>query len=314
MPGETFLVTGCAGFIGGHMLERLIAEGFRVRGVDDFSTGDPANLAAVRDRIEFIEGDLSRPAIAAAAVRGVDRVIHLASVPSVPRSVENPGESVNASIVATVNLLDAAVKAGVKRVVQAASSSAYGDSPILPKSETAKPDPLSPYAVAKLAQEYYGLAFSRCYGLDGASLRYFNVFGPRQNPASKYAAVIPKFIVDMLSGRQPVIFGDGGQSRDFTYVDNVVDANLLAATAPGRLGGEVMNIGSGAAVTLNRLVAMLNELLGVSLPPRRVGARTGDVKHSLADIAKAGRLIGYRPRIDLAEGLRRCVEHFKGRA
>ena len=314
MSEEVFLVTGCAGFIGGHMLEYLVAAGNKVVGIDDFSTGSPDNMRGVEGKFTFMEGSLCEPALAAKAVAGVDRVIHLASVPSVPRSVQAPLESANASIIATVTLLDAARKAGVKRVVQASSSSVYGDSKILPRVESTPPDPLSPYAVAKLTQEYYARVFFRCYGLDTISLRYFNVFGPRQNQDSAYAAVIPKFATSMLRGEQPVIFGDGRQTRDFTYVGNVVEANYRAAVAPGTMGGEAANVGSGGGIDLNQLVVLLNKYLGTDIAPVLSGPRTGDVLHSSADTSKARDLFGLQPRISFETGLETTVRYYAERA
>ena len=314
MRNETILVTGCSGFIGGHMLERLVAENFNVVGVDDFSTGDPSNMAAVKDKIRFIEGDLFLPDVADQAVEGVDRVIHLASVPSVPRSVLDPRESARASVLAPVNLMDAARRAGVKRLVQASSSSVYGECEVLPRVETLPRSPMSPYAVAKMVQEDYAAIFYKCYGLDTVSLRYFNVFGPRQNPESKYAAVIPKFVTGMLAGVRPKIFGDGGQTRDFTYIDNVVEANLRAAMCERPLRGEAVNIGSGGGITLNELVEMLNRLLGVDFKPEHDDPRAGDILHSQADIGKAKDLLGFSPAVSFEDGLKRTVAYYSNRA
>ncbi len=314
MPREKICVTGCAGFIGSHITRRLIAEGVETVGVDDFSTGKPENIADIRDRFDFVEGSACDPAVAARAVAGCDAVIHQASIPSVPRSVEKPLESMHSSVTATVTVLAAAKNAGVKRVVQAVSSSAYGDSETLPKSETMLPRPLSPYAAAKLAQEYYAMAFAACYALDTVSLRYFNVFGPRQDPQSQYAAVIPKFITLMLAGKAPVVFGDGEQSRDFTYIDNVVAGNLVAARAPGHFGGEVVNLACGDRVSLLELVELLNGILGTSLAPVHEPARAGDVKHSQADVGKAKELLGFSPAVDFAEGLRRTVAYYRDNA
>lgn len=307
-----FLVTGCAGFIGSHVVERLLSMGHEVTGLDDFSTGEQDNLKNIRRDIRFVEGSVCDVEKVAEAVEGVERIIHLASIPSVPRSVENPLESAHASIIGTVTLLKAAADRKVGRVVQAASSSAYGDCEQLPKVETILPEPISPYAVAKLTQEYYASAFYKCYGLDSISLRYFNVFGPRQDPNSLYAAVIPKFIVEMLAGRRPKIFGDGLQTRDFTYIDNVVDANVQAALHPAPLRGEVANIGAGEGHSLIRLVELLNQLLGTALPPEFLPIRNGDVLHSHADISKAERLFGYKPRIGFEEGVAKTVDFFKG--
>ncbi len=306
----SFLVTGCAGFIGGHVVDRLVALGREVTGIDNLSTGRLSNIQESSGKFRFVEGDVRDADLVARTLSGIDRVIHLASVPSVPRSVLDPMESAQNSVIATVTLLDAARKAGVKRVVQTASSSAYGETEALPKTETMPPRPLSPYAVAKLAQEYYAAAFVHCYGLDTVSLRCFNVFGPRQNPDSAYAAVIPKFIKSMAAGERPRIFGDGEQTRDFTYVGNVVEAVIAAALCPSPLRGEVVNIGGGQRHSLNRLVAELNRLLGTDLAPEHLPPRPGDILHSLADIGKAERLFGYAPKIGFAEGVARTVAWF----
>jgi UDP-glucose 4-epimerase len=306
MPLEKFLVTGCAGFIGGHMVRRLLKEGFAVTGVDDFSTGSRGNMADFQGRIRFIEGDLSLPEVAAEAVAGVDRVIHLASIPSVPRSIEKPMESARSSVMATVSLLESAWRAGVKRLIQASSSAVYGDVEDL-AVETLPVCPLSPYAAAKIAQENYARVFCLGRGLDAVSLRYFNVFGPGQNPDSDYAAVIPKFISIMLAGCRPVIFGDGTQTRDFTHVDNVVEANLTAALLGRPLGGEAINIGNGGGISVVALVEELNRVLGTDIQPLHAPARPGDILHSRSDIAKAEILLGFRPRVGLAEGLAKVV-------
>lgn len=293
------------------MLHALIDQGMDVIGVDDFSTGTRENLAPHLSSITFIEGDLANPAIAAKAVAGVDKIIHLASIPSVPRSLENPVESVHASILATVTLLDAARKAGVKRVVQAASSSAYGDVPTTSRAEDTPPTPISPYAVAKLTQEYYGRVFSHCYEIDCVSLRYFNVFGPGQNPNSPYSAVIPKFIATILAGGQPVIFGDGTQCRDFTYIDNVVHGNLLAARHPDPLRGLVMNIACGESISLNQLVEKLAAITGVNVRPVHAETRLGDIHSSQADISRARNILKYAPIVCIDEGLTRTTAYFK---
>lgn len=310
MAGERFLVTGCAGFIGGHVVDKLIEMGHVVTGLDNMSTGSPDNMKASEGKFLFIEADVRDAAKVANALKDVDRVIHLASVPSVPRSVDNPLESAEASIIGTVTLLDEARKAGVKRVVQASSSSVYGDSNVMPRVETTLPAPMSPYAVAKLTQEYYAQAFYKCYGIDTASLRYFNVFGPRQSPDSDYAAVVPKFIRMMQNGKNPTVYGDGGQVRDFTYIDNVVAANIGSALCPKPLRGEAMNIGIGASYSVNDLIARLNKLLGTNLEPVYEKERAGDVRESCADINKARMLFGYDPKIDFEEGLKRTVESF----
>lgn len=306
-----FLVTGCAGFIGGHCIDRLLALGHDVVGLDNLSTGSRSNMAASWGHFRFIEGDVCDPDTAAEAVRGVELVIHLASVPSVPRSVADPRESAQASIMGTVTLLDAARRAGVRRVAQASSSSVYGDSDILPRIETLPPSPMSPYAAAKLTQEVYASVFYKCYGLDTVSMRYFNVFGPRQNPDSEYAAVIPKFIRLMRGGRAPEIYGDGCQTRDFTYIDNVVDANVGAALSGNSLRGEAVNIGTGGSATLNELVDRLNNILKTDCKPVHLPERAGDVRDSLADVAKAGRLFGYAPAVSFEEGLLRTARSFE---
>ena len=311
MQIQRFLVTGCAGFIGGHVVDKLIAMGHEVTGIDDFSTGCRDNMRQSQGRFRFVEGSVCDKDLVARTMMGMDRVIHLASVPSVPRSLEDPLESVQASVVGTVTLLDAARKAGVRRVVQAASSSAYGDTEVLPKVESMLPAPISPYAVAKLTQEYYAAAFYRCYGLDSVSLRYFNVFGPRQSPESLYAAVIPKFISLMSKGERPQIFGDGEQTRDFTYIDNVVDANIQAALSPNPMRGAVANIGAGRAASLNELVELLNRLLGTDLAAEYKPMRAGDVQHSLAAIDKAHELFGYEPTVHFAEGVEKTVQWFR---
>jgi UDP-glucose 4-epimerase len=303
-----YLVTGGAGFIGSNLAHELVRQGARVRALDNFATGLRANLAGIEDRIDLIEGDLRRPADVEKAVEGVDVVLHQGALGSVPRSIADPVTSHEANATGTLHVLQAARAAGVRRVIYASSSSVYGDTPTLPKGEALAPAPQSPYAVSKLAGEYYCRVFHRVYGVETLAIRYFNVFGPRQDPASQYAAVIPKFIRAMLRGERPVIFGDGTQSRDFTFVENVVVANLLAADAPGPLGGAVCNVACGERITLLDLVALLNDLLGTRLEPVFQPPRPGDVRHSLAAIAEAGRLLGYRPVVPFGEGLRRTVE------
>jgi nucleoside-diphosphate-sugar epimerase len=307
------LVTGGAGFIGSAIVRELLARGERPRVLDNFSTGRRENLADVLQRIDLVEGDLRDPAAVAAACQGVDCVFHEAALPSVPRSLERPQDSNDVNVTGTLNLLVAARDAKVRRVVYAGSSSAYGNTPVLPKVETMVPNPLSPYAVAKLAGELYCSVFSRNYGLETVTLRYFNVFGPRQDPTSPYAAVIPKFLRAIARGESPVIHGDGTQSRDFTYVDNVVAANLLAATAPG-VSGEVMNVACGERVTLLDLHAQLCALLGSKLQPCFGPPRAGDVQHSLADIGKARRLLDYAPIVSFVDGLRRLERWTRGTA
>lgn len=301
------LVTGGAGFIGGHLVEALVAKGHTVRVVDNLATGNLDNLEQVRDRIEFIKGDLCDPLVAARAVEGIEAISHQAAIPSVPRSVRDPIESHQACCNTTVNLLNAAKERGVKRFVYAASSSAYGDDPELPKVETMRAEPRSPYAVAKLAGEYYLSAFSACYGLDAIALRYFNIFGPRQDPSSPYSGVIARFTTLMMQGKRPVIFGDGSQTRDFVYVANVVHANMLALTTPDKLNGCCVNIGTGVRTSLNDLVRELNTVLGTNLEPIYEAPRTGDVMHSVASIAMAQGVLNYKPIVEFGEGLAHTI-------
>jgi nucleoside-diphosphate-sugar epimerase len=302
-------VTGGAGFIGSNIVLRLLEGGFDVRVVDDLATGRRENLRDVLGRIDFIEGSVLDDTLLSKAMKGVDYVLHQAAIPSVPRSVKDPLRTHEANATGTLKVLRAAREAGVKRVVYASSSSVYGDTPKLPKVEGMKPDPLSPYAVSKLAGEHYCRVFARVYGLDTASLRYFNVFGPRQDPASQYAAVIPKFITLISQGKSPVIYGDGEQTRDFTFVGNVVDANLLAMKVK-RTSGEVVNIACGERTSVKELVRMLCGVIGRDVTPVYEEARRGDVKHSLADIGKAKKLLGYRPKYDMEHGLKRTCEWF----
>lgn len=305
-----YLVTGGAGFIGSHITEALVKRGDRVRVLDNLMTGHRHNLARLADKIEFIEGDIRNYEATRAAMEGIQIVFHEAAIPSVPRSVSEPQLNHDANVNGTFNVLMAARDAGVKRVVYAASSSAYGDTEVLPKHEAMLPSPLSPYAAAKLFGEYYCQVFTRVYGLETVALRYFNVFGPRQDPTSPYSGVISKFVTTLLKGETPLIFGDGEQSRDFTYVANVVDANLRAAEAP-EASGHVMNLGIGQRITLNHLLAELQKILGTDLPPRYEETRAGDVRHSLADITRAANLLGYRPLVELAEGLAYTVSWYK---
>ncbi|HEV8662418.1 MAG TPA: SDR family oxidoreductase [Candidatus Methylomirabilis sp.] len=300
------MVTGGAGFIGSHLAEALVRSGHRVRILDNFATGARANLAAVAGAVELLEGDLRDPAIVERAVRGVEVIFHQAALASVARSLEDPATTHAVNTTGTLSLLLAARGAGVRRVVYASSSSVYGDSPTLPKREEMPTQPKSPYAISKLAGEQYCQVFAAALGLETVSLRYFNIFGPRQDPASPYAAVIPKFLAAMRRGERPVIFGDGKQSRDFTYVENAVRANLLAAAAPGA-SGEVINVACGARITLLELVDHLNRLLGTHLTPSFAPPRTGDVLHSQADLARAAALLGYRPTVDFTEGLARTA-------
>lgn len=310
--GSTILVTGGAGFIGSHLVRRLLSEGYTVRVLDNFLTGSRANLVEVQDRIQIVEGSVTDAEAAAEAVAGVDCIFHQAALPSVPRSVRDPLASNNTNVNGTLTLLCAARDAGVRRLVYAASSSAYGNSLTLPKEESMPTNPLSPYAVAKLAAEGYCRAFYNVYGFETVALRYFNVFGPRQDPNSEYAAVIPRFITALLEDREITIHGDGEQSRDFTYIENTLDGNLRAMTAPGAVG-EVCNIACGDRFTLNFLVQTLAEIIGAEPRVRYIESRQGDVKHSLAAIEKARQLLGYEPLVTFREGLERTVEYFKAR-
>lgn len=307
---RTFLVTGAAGFIGSHIAEALVARGDRVRVLDNLSTGHLTNLASFRDRIEFVEGDATDSKTVAKAVEGVDCVFHEAALASVPLSVERPLDSHAACATGVVTVLDAARRAGVRRVVYAASSAAYGDQPTSSKRETDLPNPLSPYAAAKLAGELYCQAFWSSYGFETVAIRYFNVFGPRQDPHSQYSAVIPLFITAMLAGRQPMIYGDGRQSRDFSFVANVVHANLLAADAPN-VAGRTINAADGRSIDLLTLLEMLNRLLGTNVKPQFAPARAGDVRESQADITLARNLLAYEPQVDFEEGLRRSIAYYK---
>lgn len=304
------LVTGGAGFIGSHIVSRLVEDGYKVRVLDNFATGKRANLEPVLNRIELIDGSMTEPAIAQRAVAGVSYVLHQAAIPSVPRSVRDPLGSNEANVTGTLQMLTAARDAGVRRFVYAASSSAYGNTPTLPKVETMATDPLSPYAVAKLAGENYARAFYRVYGLETVCLRYFNVFGPRQDPKSEYAAVIPRFITALLNNEEVTIYGDGEQSRDFTYIDNNVSANLKAMSAPDA-PGETCNIAYGERFTLNELATTLGDIMGVQPRIKYLEGRQGDVKHSLADISKARRLLGYDPQVSFREGLARTIRYFE---
>ncbi len=307
------LVTGGAGFIGSHLVEALLADGLRVRVVDDLSTGNTENIAVFHDRIHFIEGDLADFATCEKAMAGASFVFHQAAIPSVPRSVAEPIESHRRGPTATIHVLEAARRAGVKRVMFAASSSAYGETQELPKHEGIRPDPLSPYAAGKLAGEHYVRVYARTMGLDGVSLRYFNVFGPRQDPSSPYSGVISLFAKTMMAGRRPTILGDGTQSRDFTYVENVVRANLLAMKSERPLGGEALNVGTGRRITLVELVEAINRGLGTSLRPEFGPERTGDVKHSQASLERIEATIGYRPVVEFEAGLMRTLEAVRGR-
>ena len=307
-----YLITGIAGFIGSSLARALLARGHQVRGVDNLSTGKRENVAEILNRIDFRQADITDIDAMHGACAGVDFIFHEAAIPSVPKSVLDPLGSNRANIDGTVNLLVAARDAEVKRVIYAASSSAYGDTPTLPKREDMRPDPISPYAVAKLASEQYMVSFYRCYGLETVCLRYFNVFGPRQDPSSPYSGVLAKFITLMLRGGQPTIFGDGEQSRDFTYIDNVVKGNLLACEAPASaVAGRVFNVATGCRITLNETFEALRSLTGYSGTVTYAAERSGDIKHSLADISKAEAALGYKPEVDFKEGLRRTVEWYR---
>jgi len=305
-----FLVTGGAGFIGSHIAATLVERGDRVRVLDNLSTGFASNMESFRDRIEFIEGDVTDADAVARAVEGIDCVFHEAALASVPASVERPLDSHAACATGVVTVLDAARRAGVRRVVYAASSAAYGDQPTSSKRETDLPAPLSPYAAAKLAGELYCQTFWSTFGLETVAIRYFNVFGPRQDPKSQYSAVIPLFITAMLSGQQPVIYGDGRQSRDFSFVANVVHANLLAADAPG-VAGRTINAADGRSVNLLKLLEVLNRQLGTNVQPKFAPPRVGDVRESQADITLARKLLEYEPQVDFEEGLRRSIDYYR---
>lgn len=307
---ELYLVTGGAGFIGSNIAERLVKEGKRVRVIDNLSTGKKENMDSFIDDIEFVHGDIRYLNTVTEAMKDVDYVLHQAALPSVPRSVETPIESNDNNTNGTLNVLYAAKENGVKRLVYAASSSAYGESQTLPKVESMIPEPLSPYAVNKLIGEYYCSVFYTVYGLETVALRYFNVFGPRQDPTSYYSAVIPKFIKAMLEGTPPTIFGDGEQSRDFTYIDNVVNANLLACKA-ANAAGQMMNLACGDRMTLNELVKHLQEILSVKIDAVYEPVRKGDIKHSLSDIRKAKELLGFEVAVPLYDGLKKTAEWFK---
>ncbi len=305
-----YLVTGGAGFIGSHLVEALLERGDDVKVLDNLSTGYRHNIEPWLDRIEFIEGDLVDAAAVEQAVEGVDYVFHQAALASVPRSVEAPLDTNAACVTGTVQLLDLARRAGVKRLVYAASSSAYGDQPYSSKREVDLPAPLSPYAAAKLAGEAYCQAFYHTYGFETVCIRYFNVFGPRQDPNSPYSAVIPIFITLMLDGKQPVIFVDGLQSRDFTFVANVVHGNFLAMEAEG-VAGRVFNVANGQSTTLLQLVEALNRFLGTNVEPEFAPPRVGDVKESMADISEARQWLGYEPQIFFTEGLERSIDFYR---
>jgi UDP-glucose 4-epimerase len=307
---DVYVVTGGAGFIGSHIVERLLHDGHRVRVVDNFLTGKRENLTPYLEDLEVFEADIVNRDDLDSAFRGADCVFHQAALPSVPRSIDDPLTTDSINVRGTLNVLLAARDAQVKRVVYAASSSAYGDLPSQVKVETMSPQPLSPYGASKLAAEYYCQAFTASYGLETVSLRYFNVFGPRQDPESLYAAVIPRFVTAMLRGQSPIIYGDGGQSRDFTYIDNVVHGNLLAAKAPDA-SGTVMNLALGGAITLLELVDKINQILGTHIQPIYEPARPGDIRHSRAGIERAQALLDFAPIVDFDTGLARTVEWYR---
>jgi nucleoside-diphosphate-sugar epimerase len=308
------LVTGGAGFIGSSLARALIARGDRVRVIDNFSSGKRENLADIADRVELVEGDILDDRALARAVEGVELVFHEAAIPSVPKSMAEPLENHAANATGTLRVLEQARRAGIRRLVYAASSAAYGDDPQLPKIETMPPAPISPYGGSKLAGEQYAQIYARAYGVETVCLRYFNVFGPRQDPASEYAAVIPKFITAALAGKQPRIFGDGSQSRDFCHIDNIIEANFKAAVADARaVSGSVFNVACGQATDLNRVVALIGDFLGQKLSAIYEDERAGDIKHSWADIAAARARLGYTAGISFAEGLGRTIDWYKSR-
>ncbi|HKW17375.1 MAG TPA: SDR family oxidoreductase [Terriglobales bacterium] len=310
-----YLITGVAGFIGSSLARAVLAQGDQVRGIDNFATGKRENIAAILSKIDFREADLLNLNSIRDACSGANCIFHEAALPSVPKSVLDPLGSNQANIDGTVHLLLAARDAKVKRVVYAASSSAYGDTPTLPKHEDMLPNPISPYAVAKLAGEHYMTSFYRCYGLETVSLRYFNIFGPHQDPTSPYSGVLAKFITQMLAGEPPTILGDGTQSRDFTYIENVVHANLLAAKAPAaEVAGRVFNVATGVRADLNETFQLLKKITGFSGDVKYGPERSGDVKHSLADLSRAQKHLGYKPQVDFEEGLRRTVEWYRHEA
>ncbi|MGA7887322.1 MAG: SDR family oxidoreductase [Acidobacteriaceae bacterium] len=305
------LVTGAAGFVGRSIAAALLARGERVRGIDNLLTGKRENLVGL-EAMEFLEADLTDPQACARACEGVETIFHEAALASVPRSVQDPVSTHRNCVDATLNLLLAARDAKVRRLIYAGSSSAYGDTPTLPKHEEMTPNPISPYAAAKLAGEHYTRSFAAVYGLETVVLRYFNVFGPYQDPGSPYSGVLAVFCQHMLAGQQPTIYGDGQQSRDFTYIENVVEANLLAAAAPAdKVSGKMMNVATGSRSTLNETFAILSELTGYRGKPVYAPPRAGDIRDSLADIGRAQKLLGYQPRVGFREGLRRTVEWYR---
>jgi UDP-glucose 4-epimerase len=310
MSKRTYLVTGGAGFIGSHIAERLARDGHHVRVLDDFSSGKEVNLESFRDGVEVVRGDIRDARLVSEATKGVDIVFHEAALGSVPRSVADPLSTHEVNITGTLNVFIAARESGVKRVVYASSSSVYGETPILPKHEQMTPEPLSPYALSKIVGEHYAKVFKLVYGFEAVALRYFNIFGPRQDLESQYAAVIPRFITALLTGEPPVVYGDGLQSRDFTYVDNVVEANLLASEAEGA-AGQAFNVACGGRYTLNELLDRLREMIGSEIEATHEPTRAGDVRDSQASIESAERVLGYRVSVGFEEGLRRTVEWYR---
>jgi len=304
------LVTGGAGFIGSHLATHFLEQGHAVRVIDDFSSGRHENLAHIRDKIDLYEADMCDPRACANACRDIDFVFHEAAIPSVPKSVEHPRASHNANITGTFNLLEASLSCKVRRFIYAGSSSAYGDTTESPKHEGIKPMPLSPYAVQKLAGEHYARAFTECYGLETLTLRYFNVFGPRQDPTSQYAAAIPAFVAAILCGEPPTVYGDGEATRDFSYIDNAVHGNQLAMDAK-RTAGEAVNIACGDQISVNQSIEAINRMLGTNVPPKYVDPRPGDIKHSCADIRLAKELLGYEPIVSFDAGLARTIESLR---
>ncbi|MBI2677581.1 MAG: SDR family oxidoreductase [Candidatus Koribacter versatilis] len=307
-----YVITGVAGFIGSALARAVLEQGDQVIGVDNLSTGKAENIAEIRERVDFREADINDARAMSSACRGADYVLHQAAIASVPRSVREPELSNHANVDGTLALLMAARGAGVKRVVYAASSSAYGDNPAMPKREDMLPAPVSPYAVAKLAAEHYMRSFWKCYGLETVALRYFNIFGPRQDPASQYSAVFAKFIASMLAGEQPTIFGDGEQSRDFTYIDNCVSANLLACTAPAeKCAGRVFNVGIGERHSVREVFDVVKKHTGFAGEPAFAETRAGDVKHTQADISAIREALGYKPLVGFDEGVKRTVDWYR---
>ncbi len=307
---SSFLVTGGAGFIGSNIVAELVKLGHNVRVLDNFSTGKRHNLEPFLDKIELIEGDIRSYHIVREAAAGMDYILHQAALPSVPRSIRDPITSNEVNVVGTLNILHAAKDANVKRVVFASSSSIYGETPELPKHEKMMLQPLSPYAVSKLAAEKYCFVFTKVYGLETVALRYFNVFGPKQDPTSQYSAVIPKFITAILNNKKPTIYGNGKQSRDFTYVSNVVNGNILAATKPG-IAGIAVNCACHGQITLNYLVKKINEILGKKIKPDYTASKPGDIKHSFAAVEAAKKYLGYKPSVLFDEGLQMTIEWYK---